>query len=77
MTRWYGTRATAALFALLSCVPALAQFEDFDETAEGPWSDIDNTTLVVPMVPDGTVTLDGTVVPVSMADSPAWKSIQM
>lgn len=26
---------------------------------EGPWSDIDNTTVVVPMVPDGSITLDG------------------
>jgi hypothetical protein len=33
----------------------------FDTTAEGPWSDIDDTTLEVPRVPDGSVTLDGSL----------------
>ncbi len=37
-----------------------AQVLDFDATSEGPWSDIDNTTLTVPLVANGTVTLDGT-----------------
>jgi hypothetical protein len=50
-------------FAMLAGTPARAQdvFDifDFDETEEGPWSDIDNTTLVVPMVPNGSITLDG------------------
>lgn len=34
---------------------------DFDESAEGPWSDIELTSLIVPMVPDGTITLDGSI----------------
>ncbi len=32
---------------------------EFDETSEGAWSDIANTTLVVPRVADGSITLDG------------------
>ncbi len=36
-----------------------AQVLNFDVTAEGPWSDIDRTTLTVPMVPDGSVSMDG------------------
>lgn len=32
---------------------------EFDEAEEGPWSDIENTTLTVPMVADGSITLDG------------------
>ena len=32
---------------------------DFDETEEGPWSDVDLTTLTVPLVADGSITLDG------------------
>jgi hypothetical protein len=52
-----------ALGAVLLSGTAVGQVYDifeFDETAEGPWSDIGNTTLVVPRVPDGSIVLDGT-----------------
>jgi|GEM_PF-2768306 len=32
----------------------------FDETATGPWSDIDNTTITVPKVPFKSIEMDGT-----------------
>ncbi len=32
---------------------------DFDESEEGAWSDIDLTTLTVPLVADGSIQLDG------------------
>jgi hypothetical protein len=42
------------------CLPFCeAQVLDFDVTSEGPWSDIDRTTLTVPMVPNGSIILDG------------------
>ena len=47
---------------LLCCSSsAYGQFDitTFDPTSEGPWSDKDNTTLVVPQVVDGSVTIDG------------------
>lgn len=37
-----------------------AQVLDFDPTSEGPWSDIENTTLTVPLVANDSVTIDGT-----------------
>ncbi len=37
------------------------QVLDFDPTSEGPWSDIENTTLTVPLVANGAVTIDGSV----------------
>jgi hypothetical protein len=39
----------------------VAQFESFDETAEGPWSDLERTTLTVPKVPNYSITLDGNI----------------
>ncbi len=36
-----------------------AQVLDFDPTLEGPWSDVDATTLAVPEVANGSVKLDG------------------
>ena len=46
---------------LLSCQHAWGQFDilDFDPTAQGPWSDIENTTVTVPQVADGSISLDG------------------
>ncbi|MBN2327117.1 MAG: hypothetical protein JXR73_08170 [Candidatus Omnitrophica bacterium] len=34
---------------------------NFDETAEGPWSDIEKTTLTIPKVSSGQIQLDGAV----------------
>ena len=65
MIRLLRQRCALVAFAILvsSCQFAVAQdvfdIEDFFEEDEGPWSDIDNTTLVVPMVADGSITLDG------------------
>jgi hypothetical protein len=39
----------------------MAEIPQIDPTSEGPWSDIERTTLTVPMVPNGSVVLDGTV----------------
>lgn len=36
---------------------------DFDQKAEGPWSDIENTTSVAPKVPNDSIVLDGNVSP--------------
>ncbi len=41
------------------CLPVMAQIEDFDEQTEGPWSDIDNTTITIFNVPS--ITLDGEI----------------
>lgn len=52
----------AILFAILSAGPSLAQVFDIttqDPTAEGPWSDVQATTITVPMVPDGAINIDG------------------
>ncbi len=47
------------------CLPVMAQDVDyvlnFDETSEGPWSDIEKTTLTIPKVANGSITLDGDV----------------
>src|SRR5688572_2517885 len=48
--------------AALSHQPAHAQLFDilqFDPTSAGPWSEVGRTTLLVPKVPNGSVTLDG------------------
>ena len=39
----------------------IAQFDilDFDATETGPWSDVELTTVTVPQVTDGAITLDG------------------
>ncbi len=53
------------LFLSIINLPALAQNPsdvlNFDETAEGPWSDIAKTTLTIPKVANGQVKLDGTL----------------
>ena len=36
---------------------------DFDQTAEGPWSDIEHTTSTAPKVPNGSIVLDGNITP--------------
>ena len=53
--------AFLALFFVCSTVTHGQVYDifDFDESEEGPWSDIENTTLTVPMVADGSITLDG------------------
>ncbi len=53
---------TASLLGLLIVSTSSLSAQDiFDlfPNDDGPWSDIDNTTLVVPMVPDGSIKLDG------------------
>lgn len=47
--------------AIAQNIPGQAEIEAFDHTAEGPWSDIERTTLVVPKVNDASVALDGTI----------------
>ena len=50
------------LWCTLAWTPMLwAEIRDFDPTAEGPWSDVEKTTLTVPLIPNGSVTMDGTV----------------
>ena len=52
----------AVMIAVLATGNLSAQVYDifeFDQSEEGPWSDIDLTTLTVPMVPDGSIKLDG------------------
>ena len=42
--------------------PALfAEIPEIDITAEGPWSDIEKTTLTVPLVANGSISIDGDV----------------
>lgn len=41
--------------------PGQADIDAFDHVAEGPWSDIERTTLVVPRVTDASVLLDGAI----------------
>ncbi len=54
----------ASAFIALGCAHSLVAQDDFvrnfDTTAEGPWSDVEGTTLSVPLVPDGAVAVDGT-----------------
>lgn len=55
--------------AILLISPAYSQtvdelvdaFLSFDATAEGPWSDVDRTTVTVPKVGAGSINLDGNV----------------
>lgn len=55
------TRAYLVGILLVSCHHAWGQFDilDFDPTAQGPWSDIENTTVTVPQVANGSISLDG------------------
>lgn len=49
------------MWLVCSCLVYGQDFDvlDFDSTSEGPWSDVSLTTLTVPQVPDGGITLDG------------------
>ena len=40
-----------------------ADIDAFDHSAEGPWSDLERTTLVVPRVADASIILDGSITP--------------
>ena len=54
--------ARTLLWPMLVAVPlAYAEIPEIDITAEGPWSDIENTTLTVPLVPNGSISIDGDV----------------
>ena len=68
----YRNRSSKLFFGLICCcvlslLPSatVAQelgqddIDDFDYFEEGPWTDLERTTLVVPRVANGTVTLDG------------------
>ena len=52
---------TLVLLFILTHSFLSAQILDFDPTLEGPWSDVEATTLVVPKVANGSVELDGKV----------------
>jgi len=41
--------------------PGQSDIDAFEFTSEGPWSDVERTTLVVPRVADASVALDGTI----------------
>ncbi len=52
------------LSVIIACfigVPSFSQIVDFDETSEGPWSDVDNTTITAPKVPNDTIQFDAAV----------------
>ena len=57
--------STLSRACVLSCTVLLcqqhltAQVLDFDPTSEGPWSDVDKTTLTVPMVANDSISVDG------------------
>ncbi len=53
---------------LATGLPVSSQVLDFDETSEGPWSDIDATTLTVPKVVNDSVQLDGIISPGEYGD---------
>lgn len=60
------TSGTSVSHLLLACAlfnaPALfAEIPEIDITAEGPWSDIEKTTLTVPLVANGSISIDGDV----------------
>ena len=60
--RWRKLYLVLVTIGMLSIgAPAIAQFDitDFDETEEGPWSDVDLTSITIPRVADGSITLDG------------------
>ncbi len=53
------TSTAVVCTSLIWPVVLSAQVTNFNPTSEGPWSDIEKTTLTVPLVPNGTVTIDG------------------
>lgn len=60
-TRWLVSVVTIIGVMGVNLQAQVYNIDDFDETAEGPWSDIVNTTITAPMVADGSITLDGNV----------------
>ena len=58
-TRIFQPTCTLVLLFILTNTFLSAQVLDFDPTLEGPWSDVDATTLAVPEVANGSVKLDG------------------
>ena len=65
MKHWLWTACLLGLMGMLGSVThaQVYDIEDFFEDEEGPWSDIDNTTITAPMVADGSITLDGKLSP--------------
>ncbi len=54
--------STYLLGAALISAPLLwGELPNREATDEGPWSDIERTTLTVPLVPDGSIAIDGEV----------------
>ena len=47
-------------FGSLAFAQEVFDIFEFDETATGPWSDIDNTTVTAPLVPFRSIEIDGT-----------------
>ena len=60
---WRGIALTAVGVFFLLGTPLAAQFDifEFDSNSDGPWSDEDETTLVVKKVPEGSIQLDAEV----------------
>ncbi len=55
-------RCGLMLWCALLCMPMVwAEIPQLDPTTEGPWSDVERTTLTIPLIPDGSVTMDGSV----------------
>jgi hypothetical protein len=64
--------AFALAVSLTASSQAVYNIYDFDVTAEGPWSDVANTTLTVPKVANGLVKLDGVI---SQAEYGGFKGV--
>ena len=58
-TRIFQPTCTLVVLFILTNTFLSAQVLDFDPTLEGPWSDVEATTLAVPEVANGSVKLDG------------------
>ena len=55
-------RVGLLLWCALVCAPIVqAEIPEIDPTAEGPWSDVERTTLSVPLVPSDRIQMDGEV----------------
>ena len=65
MKHWLWTACLLCLIGMPGSVThaQVYDIEDFFEDEEGPWSDIDNTTITAPMVADGSIALDGKLSP--------------
>lgn len=65
---WNGVALIAVVACLSGAAVTTSQAQDdpfdiftFDETAQGPWSDVGNTTVTVPLIPFKGIELDGVV----------------